>query len=440
MHNFSEKISETIQSRLGIHISHEKIGFYLETLQKNSPLMKKLSREQYLEYLTDSSTIANEEWKILIKSLNITETYFFRDSGQIEILEKNLLPAIIEKNKQYRRLRIWSAGCSTGEEPYTISILLSEIIPNISEWDIRILATDINGDSINFATVGEYLEWSFRGVPEDRIQRHFTKKKNIYKINDSLKRNVQFIENNLLSTLYFNEFDLILCRNVFIYFDDHSKKIIIDKFEKALVDNGYLLIGHSEATHLIPNTFQSIQFQRSFVYQKSLPKIENTISYTSKSSVSTQEIKPTYIPKVSIEPIDFNRKWESETILKAREYADGGRVTEAESLVKEILKANSSNHEALFLQGQILEAHGQSIEAIETYKKVIYLNPLFLESYLTLSSLYSLLHNTSESLKVRKAGLSCLQNNENLKQVYKDKGYHIESLESFFSEESGIWL
>ena len=77
MHNFSEKISETIQSKLGIHITQEKIEFYLETLQKNSPLMKKLSKEQYLEYLTDSSTIANEEWKILIKSLNITETYFF---------------------------------------------------------------------------------------------------------------------------------------------------------------------------------------------------------------------------------------------------------------------------------------------------------------------------------------------------------------------------
>ena len=440
MHNFSEKISETIQSRLGIHISHEKIGFYLETLQKNSPLMKKLSRKQYLEYLTDSSTIANEEWKILIKSLNITETYFFRDSGQIEILEKNLLPAIIEKNKQYRRLRIWSAGCSTGEEPYTISILLSEIIPNISEWDIRILATDINGDSINFATVGEYLEWSFRGVPEDRIQRHFTKKKNIYKINDSLKRNVQFIENNLLSTLYFNEFDLILCRNVFIYFDDHSKKIIIDKFEKALVDNGYLLIGHSEAAHLIPKSFEAIQYQRSMVYKKLPPKADSILPSIAKTELPAREKNQTPSPLNSIRPLAESRNWERESLTRVREFADVGKVSEAEVLVQEILQTNPSSHEAWFLQGQLKEASGNWNGAIELYKKVIYLNPLFLESYLTLSSLYSLLHNTSESLKVRKAGLFCLQHNEHLKQIYKNKGYHIESLESFFSEESGIWL
>ena len=279
---------------------------------------------------------------------------------------------------------------------------------------------------------GEFQKKEFKDILQ--------KKKNVYKINETLKRNVQFIENNLLSTLYFNEFDLILCRNVFIYFDDHSKKIIIDKFEKALVDNGYLLIGHSEAAHLIPNTFQSIQFQKSFVYQKTMPKIENNRLSNGIPTISTQENKQTYIPKASIEPIDINRKLESETVLKAKEYADAGKVTEAESLVKEILRANPSNFEALFLQGQILEAHGLSLEAVETYKKVIYLNPLFLESYLTLSSLYSLLHNTSESLRVRKAGLSCLQNNENLKKVYKEKGYHIESLESFFSEESGLWL
>jgi len=442
MHNFSEKISKIIQTKLGIHISFEKIGFYLETLQKNSPLIKKFSPEQYIEYLKDSSILANEEWKILIKSLNISETYFLRDSGQIEILEKNILPAIIEKNKMRKRMRIWSAGCSTGEEPYSLAILLSELLPDIAQWDLSILATDINGDSIKQAMTGEYMEWSFRGVSEDRILRHFTKKKNQFRINDSLKRYVQFIENNLLSTLYFKEFDLILCRNVFIYFDDHSKKIILDKFEKAVVDNGYLLIGHSEAAHLIPDSFQSIQFQKSFVYQKKNATIEINKSYVEKSAFSTTEKTLSYSPP-TLNPTSntfLTQKTELEKIEKAKEYADAGKILEAEILVTEILKVNPSNHEALFLQGQILEAHGKPLEAIEIYKKVIYLNPNFLETYLTLSSLYSLLHNTSESLKVRKAGLFCLQHNENLKQVYRDKGYHIESLESFFSEESALWL
>jgi chemotaxis protein methyltransferase CheR len=440
MNNFSLEISKVIQTKLGIHIGEDKIDFYLNTLKQKSTLAKKLSEEMYLDTLRENSTRSNEEWKILIKSLNISETYFLRDAGQIEILEKNILPHIIDQKRASKRIRIWSAGCSTGEEPYSIAILLAELLPFTADWNISILATDVNGYSIKQAILGEYLDWSFRGVPEDRIKKYFTQKKNIYRINDSIRNHVQFLESNLFSTNYFKEFDLILCRNVFIYFDDPSKKIILEKFEKALVDNGYLLIGHSEAAHLIPKSFEAIQYQRSMVYKKLPPKADSILPSIAKTELPAREKNQTPSPLNSIRPLAESRNWERESLARVREFADVGKVSEAEVLVQEILQTNPSSHEAWFLQGQLKEASGNWNGAIELYKKVIYLNPLFLESYLTLSSLYSLLHNTSESLKVRKAGLFCLQHNEHLKQIYKNKGYHIESLESFFSEESGIWL
>ncbi len=439
MNSFQENISKLILSKLGIPINAEKIGYYLDTINKKSSLIKKLSEEKYLEYLSDNTTLANEEWKILISCLNISETYFLRDAGQIEILEKNIIPHIIEQKRSSKRIRIWSAGCSTGEEPYSIAILLSELLLFTADWDISILATDINGDSIKQAMIGEYMDWSFRGVPEDRIKKYFTLKKNLYRVNDSIRSNVQFIENNLFTTNYFKEFDLILCRNVFIYFDDPSKKIILDKFERSLVDNGYLLIGHSEAAHLIPSTFETIQLQKSILYRKTLPKKEIGLESKAKLSLPAKE-KPQAIPLNQNRQILVFKTNEKEILERAREFADLGKVVEARNLTEEIVKSNPYNHNALFLKGQIEEASGNLESAIEIYKKVIYLDPLFLESYLTLSSLYSLLHNSSESAKVRKAGLQCLLHDENLKQVYKDKGYHIESLESFFSEESGIWL
>ena len=227
---------------------------------------------------------------------------------------------------------------------------------------------------------------------------------------------------------------------MFIYFDDPSKKIILEKFEKALVDNAYLLIGHSEAAHLIPKSFEAIQYQRSMVYKKILPKADSILPSIAKTVLPAREKNQTPSPLNSIRPLAESRNWERDSLAKAREFADAGKVLEAEYLVEELLQTNPSNHEAWFLKGQLKEASGNWNGAIELYKKVIYLNPLFLESYLTLCSLYSLLHNDSESLKVRKAGLFCLQHNEHLKQIYKNKGYHIESLESFFSEESGIWL
>jgi chemotaxis protein methyltransferase CheR len=439
MNSFQENISKLILSKLGIHISSDKIGFYLDTINKKSSLIKKLSEEKYLEYLSDNTTLANEEWKILINCLNISETYFLRDAGQIEILEKNILPQIIEQKRSSKRIRIWSAGCSTGEEPYSIAILLSELLLFTTDWDISILATDINGDSIKQAMIGEYMDWSFRGVPEERIKKYFTLKKNLYRVNDSIRSHVKFIENNLFTTNYFKEFDLILCRNVFIYFDDPSKKIILEKFERSLVDNGYLLIGHSEAAHLIPSTFETIQFQKSILYKKTNQKKEMDFQLKAKSKLPATE-KPQTV-SININPsIPVFKNKEKEILEKAREFADLGKVVEARNLTEEILKSNPYNHNALFLKGQIEEASGNLESAIEIYKKVIYLEPLFLESYLTLSSLYSLLHNSFESGKVRKAGLHCLLHNENLKQVYKDKGYHIESLESFFNEESGLWL
>ena len=440
MNHFSENLSQLIQSKLGIHIGSEKIKFYMEGLYRKSSLINKYSEEKYLEYLTEKTNFAENEWKIILDALNISETYFLRDAGQFEILEKHIIPSILEKNNVSKKINIWSAGCSTGEEPYSIAILLNELLPNIASWDISVLATDVNEKSIEKAMEGNYMEWSFREMPPEKVTKHFTQRKNLYQVNDSIKKNIQFRVNNLLETAYHNEFDLILCRNVFIYFDDNSKKTVLNKFDRSIKENGYMLLGHSEAPHLIPDSFESIVNQKSIYYRKKIISSPVNISETNNLPKTKIEIKKN-ISQTTPQKV-FKAQFDNSKnkIELAKNLTNNGHLPEAEKILQNILAENPSNHEAIFLQGQILEAKGNFDSAENRYKKAIYLEPLFLESYLNLSNLYTSLNKMEEAIKIKNAALYCFTENQNLKQIYSEKGYHIESLETFFKEESGLWL
>jgi chemotaxis protein methyltransferase CheR len=213
---------------------------------------------------------SEEELAAIIDLLTVNETYFFREQNQLKAFSEEILEELKEKNRDRRSLRIWSAGCSTGEEPYTIAMLIQET-GNFAGWDIEIYGSDINQRVLQAARKGIYRRNSFRTAETRYIDRYFTQEDCSYRIADGVKRYVNFSYLNLLDsfrTRFLGKMDVILCRNVLIYFDGPSRKKVIENFYDRLVDGGYLLLGHAESLINISTAFTLKHFKNDMVYQK----------------------------------------------------------------------------------------------------------------------------------------------------------------------------
>jgi chemotaxis protein methyltransferase CheR len=189
----------------------------------------------------------------LVAALDVTETYFLRDASQVRALADRILPELIASRRPERRLRLWSAGCSTGEEAYTLAILLHGLLPDLRRWDVRILATDVNGRSLRRAARGVYGEWSFRGVPQAVRARHFSPSGDRYEVAAELRDMVTFAKLNLVEDHYpspltgTTAMDLILCRNVLLYFDPGTARSVVGRLAETLTADGWLLVSQVEA-------------------------------------------------------------------------------------------------------------------------------------------------------------------------------------------------
>jgi len=220
----------------------------------------------YLKYDRKKS----EELANVIDLLTIHETYFFREDQQLKSFSEEILPELLAQKKETKSLRIWSAGCSTGEEPYTLSMLLLEK-EEFKDWTLEIFATDISQRVLQSARRGLYQPTAFRTTDPKYVSKYFTKEENAFRISDIVKRNVVFLHLNLLDTnkiAFINPMDLIFCRNVIIYFDLMAKRKVIDLFHTKLKDNGYLLLGHSESLINISTAFALRHLKHDMVYQK----------------------------------------------------------------------------------------------------------------------------------------------------------------------------
>ena len=248
--------------------------------------------DAYYNLLRDKNDPAgNAEMERLIHTLTIGETHFFRDEAQFDALAAQVLPAIIDRKrtaaavdpKIQPQLRIWSAGCATGEEPFSLAILLKELLPDIDRWHILILATDINQDSLACARQGLYSEWSFRETRAKALRPRFfsyvpaTKSGSgvgRYRLRNDIRPMVTFALLNLVEDDYpaihnnTVSMDLILCRNVTIYFTEEATRQIVQRFYEVLVEGGWLVVGHSEPSPVVYRAFQTRTFSNTLLYQK----------------------------------------------------------------------------------------------------------------------------------------------------------------------------
>lgn len=248
--NLEPAFIELIHKRFGLVIHVNQAQRLAKTITAACNKFNYLPRE-YLHQLkncpSSSSLLAD-----LLGSITVGESYFFRDKNQMQLLEKNILPRLIKQNKNNLTLRIWSAGCSTGEEIYTIAMLLYELIPDIGLWNLHLLGTDINVNALEKAALGSYGQWSMRSIPEKYIQRFFLKNQRTYLLSPKICNLVHFKYLNLSDNSYpsiingINKIDLILCRNVLIYFDNDLVAKIMKKLGACMAEGAYLLLGASD--------------------------------------------------------------------------------------------------------------------------------------------------------------------------------------------------
>jgi chemotaxis protein methyltransferase CheR len=264
-HELSE-IRMLIEERSGIHFDDSRERFF-STRVKEHIHAKKLDRGMGLLRAIRKS---NVEYDALVERLLTQETSFFRYPGVYEAFEKRVLPELHVKKfwKNPRTLRIWSAGCSTGEEPYSIAITISDSLTFADSWNVEILATDIGRSALKQAENGVYSGRSIASVNEKQLATHFSPAGEGQQVRSRLRKMVSFAPVNLASAVYVGRMDVIFCMNVMIYFTEERRRALVQRFYETLEPGGYLFLGHSESISKMPVKFQAIVLNDCILYRK----------------------------------------------------------------------------------------------------------------------------------------------------------------------------
>ncbi len=441
-----------IQTRTGLFFPESKFFSIESIIQTNFDESPVSTFEDYISYL--SSISGKSYLNRLVSLLTTNETYFFRGKAHFNLLEKNILPEIIENEaSKSHAISIWSAGCSTGEEPYSIAILLKKILPKISTWDINIVGTDIDESALKSAQRGLYSDWSFRGVDHKIVQDCFDKKNDLYLIKNEYKSLVKFSNYNLISDLpttplnLMNKFDIIICRNVTIYFEKKTTQMLAKKFHHLLKDDGYLIVGHAEHSAENFSLFHSRAFPDAIIYQKKR-----------KNSRTQEHQAPLYVPKKII--VEKQADDQAGTYLSSMEKRGSNKTTsnlldlikedgksdavpsipvsyfrqrktasEESEIFNEALQAffkknyelaidrflrvihiNQDNARACWMLAHIASNRGDFEEALAWSGRSIKIDPLFKEPYYTRSIIYLARGALDEAMETIKKAIYIDQN------------------------------
>lgn len=399
-----------------------EIGLTKAVTTSSLPISAKNNLDDYYNLLSNQGNRQGQaELKHLINSLTIGETYFFRDEAQFDALFEHVLPNLIQRKlKEVARLepqpqpqlRIWSAGCASGEEAYSLAMMIQQLIPDISRWNIMILATDINNDLIAQAKVANYSEWSFREQRAKALRPiYFTAKttRNSYRLNPSVANMVTFKRLNLVEDSYPSpqsntmSMDLILCRNVTIYFQRETTQKIINRFHDALTPAGWLIVGHSELSLTTYQSFErrnfanTVMYQKPKLYQAKRPRKQKLITDPLAVIAATADSTPpatlpsaprTPAPPV-VEQAEVNApNPQPDAYLLAKELFRQGNIDEALEKLQDKIKQRPNSAIAYSLMGRIYADSGHLKQAETNCLRALQLNPLRTEAYITLSLIY----------------------------------------------------
>jgi chemotaxis protein methyltransferase CheR len=434
------QISADLLSRLSEFVSN-RIGLYFP--QKNWPELERGIESAAKEFGFPDTTscitsllcdhVDRKRIEILSSYLTVGETYFYREKRAFEILEEEILPQIISSKTGDHQLRIWSAACCSGEEAYSIAMLLDRMLPKIQNWRITILATDINPHFLRKASEGIYTHWSFRDTPAWVRDKYFLQQKDgRFEVMRRIKDMVSFAYLNLMEDSYpslinnTTAFDLIFCRNVLMYFLPENVQTVIHKLQLCLQPGGWLLPGISESSHAFSSELKAFIFPGVTFYKKdsALP-----VAYTKRESLEVERYDAHQSPPENYGPLnsDFDAspdfpvegggplveaeanfsagdystaieilsKFSVETesvdqktiALLARSYANAGLISEARNWCEKGLAADRLNASLHYLLATICQEQDAMDEAIASLKRAVYLDQNFVLAYFTLGML-----------------------------------------------------
>jgi len=458
------RLKTFITERTGLYFKDYDLRGLEDAISRRMTELKTDSGVAYYSRLT-ASEAREDELRELLNLLTVNHTYFFRNEAQFKALKENILPEIIEKKgTEYRGqgtengtqhaekpvIRIWSAGCSTGEEAYTIAMIIKDVIADTENWQIEILATDASNDALEQARKGIYGANAMRLVDADHLGRYFSETRRPgqaarFALNDEIKKMVKFSYFNLMDNEYPGGFDIVFCRNVVIYFELETTMRVMKKIAGSLNDSGYLFIGYSESLQFISDEFKMVSVEDAIFYVKTKDRepirrferlkdkpiptrtLEEVLDEMSKAEIEAEREESSQTTKKSPKL--------QETLLEATKSLYAKQYDRALSLVEEAKAIDKNAAEVYYLAAEIRANMGKIGEAREDLKTTLDKNMMFAPAHYLLGSL-SLVEGDGGGAEknFRKAiyldeGFSLAH--FSLANVYRDNGKHKEAIREY---------
>jgi len=382
-----QAFSAHLLSSTGLHFEKRNRHALERGIHKRMSTLCMAKSEDYLGYLKRHGE-SRQELQKLLQFLTVGETYFFRYPSQFEALREGLLTGCAASHQP---IRIWSAGCSTGEEAYSIAITVMEALPDWRTRDVRIIASDLNQQSLARAREGVYNQWALRTTEQHHLDRYFEQGKDGFRIKDEVKRLVEFQQMNLSGADdapfggSFPGFDAIFCRNVLIYFSPGAAARALGRFAELLKTSGQLFLGHAETIVQRAPDLEIRQREESFYFVKSPAPVGSEPEPQPEPQRSPPPPKLSTLPPLpALPPLLLP---EEEPVPAAARLEEARRLFDAEELerawqvLEELLRDEPEHSGALVLQGFLLASLGRLQEALDTCCRAVALDDLLPEAY-----------------------------------------------------------
>lgn len=413
------RVSEVVAARMGLHFPAERITDLQRGLAGASREFGFNDLAHCAEWLV-STSLNRAQLQVLATHLTIGETYFFRERKTLDVLTRYVLPPLIAARRGgQQRLRLWSAACCTGEEAYSLAILLHQVLPDLADWHVTILATDINAAFLNKAVVGSYGEWSFRDAPARFKEQYFTRTGDRrYTIRPEIQRLVTFEHLNLVDDAYpslataTNAMDIIFCRNVLMYFSPSQASKVIGQLHHALVEGGWLGVSPSESSTALFPQFVTRNFPGVILFQKAdtaarTRAVPPPAAWTPepRSTVPPEPTPPAEVPTLT-RAADLYQQGRYEEVtdlllpslgghtplpevcsLLARTLANLGRLADALGWCDRWIATDKVNAAGHYLRGVILLEQGGHDAARLSLQRALYLDPTLVVAHFSLANL-----------------------------------------------------
>jgi chemotaxis protein methyltransferase CheR len=266
-----EQFRTVVARRLGLQYEDGKLDFLAEVARQHMELMGNARFESYLERL-NSSPKGSHEFRTLAEQLTVNETFFFRNADNFRAFAELVLPERIRARSREKRLRILSAGCASGEEPYSLAVLVREALPDVGSWDVKIIAIDVNPVVLAKATEARYSAWSLRATSENAKRRYFREDGRDFVLDPAVQKMVTFEERNLVDEdpVFWQSFtcDVVFCRNVLMYFTPDTARDVVRRITQALLPGGFFFLGHAETLRGLTQEFHLCHTHDTFYYRR----------------------------------------------------------------------------------------------------------------------------------------------------------------------------